>query len=1198
MVEIKRQTREFGIQPIGVLRAPQAGQSIAEAVVSAADQLYRRSYEIARDQAVKRGGELAAETDINLITTFDANNKLPMAMELTQTMGRFSREAFEKVTLQRFEQTIADDIQNTKAIMMERYQDSPKAFEAAFSQYLEGTGANASGFYKQVIVDRGASALEDGRTRLQIVQMNKIRAEAQAAKKKSEDAYIENMFNIGASGGAVAFDQADRATKRISNQHTDYVDAGISPSSKPEFLEKARSAYMSGRLSAAMADPNVAVDSGLIQLYMQSGGQKSVYEMMGPAARSVVRQMEVMSGVDTQIDYMKFANENKDVFEISKDVGAAIANNARARSEAEAAAEKNSAILFDVTLAQTIDSNIYAGWGQFATASYIQYTKRQLVDEISKYDPRVIGRDAYNSILSKIDSAEKQLTEGVVRRFSSMFNSRDPSGQTLSVFAEALAAGDQATLADMIPPIFYNILASEVAGEGEALSSIAKNWKQGGDIVRNKEKSLIQININEDATALKSTLGDDTVPFEEKQIAYAEFKEKHGKYTNLDIVQFFQSINSDLSSKMTTLQNAENQKNFNLGANSISTDTTSTNFTSNVADLNALAAKTGQTGTTAHIDAAQKTVTAAAYSSISNILSNIPDAAMRSQQLKAASIYADTGNPNDAKNLLPEFKAEIDKALGTSTNIEGNVVSANRTKISEELSSEAEAVSKSFAQIQAIQQEQTDLQSLGSGTLVGKTAEETSQLISQAVGLASLPSDLFMRLPANEAEAEANAVALSIANRGVIPKELKYAASQVMNGTASPEQAQIILGYIRSNLFTVDATGKMSVNEGVVREFGPTESAKLEALISAAEMAPIGAEGSYVIAVGEKLRNPMSDEIFNELTGYDNPAQMLANIGVPSSLMDEFVPLAMAMATVHRGNAYKIMEAAVEKRFTKNPNGYDPLTGGSTVRHHPESFGYNIKAFEIGVAEIVEKLSTEDNRLSFSKRSTYGIGLGIVSIEELRAEPNYLPGQIVQDVVGNATEARANLGIARRVFYGPTPASTTFKPQWQLYAADQNGFVTVVPNSAFTADSLPIAKALGKLTPPESPTLPVKDGKISAEAIAAALPPDMAEEVQEQTDKAATVRTPSAEAPPQVPASIALTVDQTLVNGVVSILGKNSEAAKLMPMISESAGKNTSVAYGQLRKVIRAMGELRTSPRRDEILSQLLELQGKLRGQN
>lgn len=1194
MVEIKRQTREFGIQPIGVLRTPQAGQSIAEAVVSGADQIYRRSYEIARDQAVKRGGELAAETDINLITTFDANNKLPMAMELTQTMGRFSREAFEKVALQRFEQAIADDIQNTKELMLNRYQDSPKAFETAFSQYLEGTGANASGFYKQIVVDRGASALEDGRTRLQIAQMNRIRAEAQAAKKKAEDEYIQNMFNFGVMGQAVPFDQADRATKEISTHHTDYVDAGISPNSKPEFLEKARAAYMSGRLSAAMADPNVAVDSGLIQLYMQSGGQKTVYEMMGPAARGVVKQMEVMSGVDTPIDYMKFADENKDVFEISKDVGAAIANNAKARSEAEAAAEKDNATVLDVTLAQTVDANTYAGYGEFGSATQIHQAKQQLIDEISKYDPKVIGRDAYNSILSKIDSAEKQLNEGVVRRVSSMLNSRDPSGQTLSIFAEALAAGDQATLADIMPPIFYNILAPEVAGEGGTLSSIAKSWKQGGDIVRAKEKSLTQINITEDSTALKSIFGDDTVPFAQKQAAYAAFTKKHGSYADPEIVQFVQSINSDLSSKMTTLQNGENQKNFNLGANRISTGTTSANFTSNVGALNALAAKTGQTGTPAHIDAASKAVTAAAYSSISNILSNIPDAAMRSQQLKAASIYADTGNPNDARNLLPELKAEIDKALGTSTNIEGKVVSANRTKISEDLSSEAEAVAKNFAQIQAIQQEQTDLQSLGAGTLVGKTAEETSQLISQAVG-APLPPDLFMRLPANEAEA--NAVALSIANRGVIPKELKYAASQILNGTASAEQAQIILGYVRSNLFTVDATGKMSVNEGVVREF-QGDAAKLEALVSAAEMAPIGAEGSYVVAVGDRLRDPMSDEIFKELTSYDNPAQMLANLGVPSSLMDEFVPLAMAMATVHRGNAYGIMEKAVEKRFTQNPNGYDPLTGGSTVRHHPESFGYDIKAFENGVAEIVKKLSTEDNRLSFSKRSAYGIGLGIVSIEELQSNANYFPVQIVQDFAGNASQAQANLGIARRVFYGPTPASTTSKPQWQLYAADQNGFVTVVPNSAFTADSLPMAKALGRLLPPQSPELPVTNGIVPQEAIAEALPPDMAEDVQQQTIKAATVRTPIAEVPPQVPVSVALTVDQTLVDGISSLLGKNSEAAKIMPMIAESASKDTGVATGQLRKVIRAMGELRPSPRRDEIVSQLLELQGKLRGQN
>ena len=1192
MVEIKRQTREFGIQPIGVMRTPVAGQSIAEAVVSGADQIYRRSYEIARDQAVKRGGELAAETDINLITTFDANNKLPMAMELTQTMGRFSREAFEKVALQRFEQAIADDIQNTKELMLNRYQDSPKAFEAAFSQYLEGTGANASGFYKQIVVDRGASALEDGRTRLQIAQMNRIRAEAEAAKKKAEEDYLGRAFDIGATNGVVPVDQFNNETNAINTRHNDYVDAGLAPNTKPEFREKARNAYISGRLSAGMADPNIAAESHLIELFMRSGGQASVLELMSPATKGFIKSIEVMSDIDSPIDYIKFADENKGIFDVSKDVGATLAANAKARSESEIKDITDNAVMFDASVGAQLNTGIMSTIGEFGSLKEIVAAKQSLMMQASQFSPTTIGRDLYSSLTTKVNNADKQLYEGIVRRVSESLNSRDPSGESLSLFAEALAAGDKAAIFNLIGEsdgAMYNLLIPEVNENGSDFSAIAKSWNATGDVVRKKQEQLTKININNASTELKSILGDNTVSLAQKEAFVAEFNKKYGSSTNLDIVEQVQSINSDLSSTLTRLRNEDNLKNFNLGADRISTGTTSANFTSNVGALNALAAKTGQTGTSAHIDAASKAVTSAARSTISNLAANIADAPMRAQQLKAMSIYAETG---DARNLLPELKAEVDKALGTSTNIEGNVVLADRNKLAEDLSAESEAIAKNFAQTQAIQQEQTDLQNLGAGTLVGKTAEETSQLVSQAVGLASLPTDLFMRLPANEAEA--NAVALSIANRGVIPKELKYAASQVMNGTASPEQAQIILGYVRSNLFTVDATGKMSVNEGVVREFGPTESAKLEALVSAAEMAPIGAEGSYVVAVGDRLRDPMSDEIFKELTSYDNPAQMLANLGVPSSLMDEFVPLAMAMATVHRGNAYGIMEKAVEKRFTQNPNGYDPLTGGSTVRHHPESFGYDIKAFESGVAEIVKKLSTEDNRLSFAKNT--GI-FGNVSIEELQSNPSYFPVQIVQDVVGNASQAQANLGIARRVFYGPTPGSTTSKPQWQLYAADQNGFVTVVPNSAFTADTLEMAKVLGKSMPPPSPTLTVKNGMISEETIASALPPDVAEDVQQQTTEAATVQTPSIEAPAQVPASMALTVDQTLVDSISSVLGKNSEAAKLMPMIAESAGKDTGVASGQLRKVIRAMGELRPSPRRDEIVSQLLELQGKLRGQ-
>jgi hypothetical protein len=1196
MVEIKRQTREFGIQPIGVLRTPQAGQSIAEAVVSGADQIYRRSYEIARDQAIKRGGELAAETDINLITTFDANNKLPMAMELTQTMGRFSREAFEKVALQRFEQAIADDIQNTKELMLNRYQDSPKAFEAAFSQYLEGTGANASGFYKQIVVDRGASALEDGRTRLQIAQMNRIRAEAEAAKKKAEEDYLGRAFDIGATNGVVPVDQFNNETNAINTRHNDYVDAGLAPNTKPEFKEKARNAYISGRLSAGMADPNIAAESHLIELFMRSGGQASVLELMSPATKGFIKSIEVMSDIDSPIDYIKFADENKGIFDVSKDVGATLAANAKARSEAEIKAITDNAVMFDASVNAQLDTGIMSTIGEFGSLKEIVAAKQSLMMQASQFSPTTIGRDLYSSLTTKVNNADKQLYEGIVRRVSESLNSRDPSGESLSLFAEALAAGDKAAIFNLIGEsdgAMYNLLIPEVNENGSDFSAIAKSWNATGDVVRKKQEQLTKININNASTELKSILGDNTVSLAQKEAFVAEFNKKYGSSTNLDIVEQVQSINSDLSSTLTKLRNEDNLKNFNLGANRISTGTTSVNLTSNVGALNALAAKTGQTGTPAHIDAAEKTVTAAAGSIISNIAALIPNASMRAQQLKAMAVYAKSGNDIDGQKLPPEARAAVDKALGTSTNIEGKIIEADRDKVAERLSAESEAVNKSFELTQKAMQEQTDLESLSKGTFIG-TPARMSEMVSLAVGVA-IPTDILTRLPANEAEA--NAVAIMLANKGSASTELLYATSQLLGGSVqSPDQAKTILGYVRSSLLSVDATGRMFVNEGIRRELGGEKAAKLEALVLAAEMAPIGAEGSYIAQVAAQLDNPITDEAFNQRTGYNTPIEMLANIGVPAALVDDFVPLARSLAIVKGGEAADFLAQAVEKRFTKNSNGYDFLTGTSTIHHDPRSFGYELNPFENGVAEIVERFSTPENPLTFTKNN--GIFFNTVSVEELQADPNYMPINVVKDLFGNVTEARANLRLAKQVFYGPTPASTTSKPQWQLYAADQNGFVTVIPNSAFTADSLPMAKALGRLMPPESPTLPVEDGMISAEAIAAVLPPDMAEEVQQQKTEAATVQAPSVEAPAQIPASMALTVDQTLVDSISSVLGKNSEAAKLMPMIAESAGKDTGVASGQLRKVIRAMGELRPSPRRDEIVSQLLELQGKLRGQN
>ena len=65
-------------------------------------------------------------------------------------------------------------------------RNAPKLFEQLFTEYLDATGSNASGYYKQIITDQGASALEDGRSRLKVAQIARIQAEAKAAKAKAD----------------------------------------------------------------------------------------------------------------------------------------------------------------------------------------------------------------------------------------------------------------------------------------------------------------------------------------------------------------------------------------------------------------------------------------------------------------------------------------------------------------------------------------------------------------------------------------------------------------------------------------------------------------------------------------------------------------------------------------------------------------------------------------------------------------------------------------------------------------------------------------------------------------------------------------------------------------------------------------------------------------------------------------------------
>ena len=222
---VVRQRRETRIGPVGVVRTNSGTDTLGGAIKDAADQLSNRYYKIAAAKAKKTGQLQAAEVNLERITTLDENTLMPQALKVADQMGNIQREAFENAILLRFEGALADDISAKKAELMARVapnRNAPQQFEQLFSEYLTATGANASGYYKQVITDLGASALDDGRSKLKVAQIQRIQAEAAEAKRRQDEEYVKSAYAQGLAGVAFQHTRNKTIVKNNAGGHVNH----------------------------------------------------------------------------------------------------------------------------------------------------------------------------------------------------------------------------------------------------------------------------------------------------------------------------------------------------------------------------------------------------------------------------------------------------------------------------------------------------------------------------------------------------------------------------------------------------------------------------------------------------------------------------------------------------------------------------------------------------------------------------------------------------------------------------------------------------------------------------------------------------------------------------------------------------------------------------------------------------------------
>jgi hypothetical protein len=183
-----REQRQFRIGPIGVARASQGGQIVGEAIANSANQLAEIFFKEGAMRAEKAGLEAGASAAPEQVVTINPNTGQPEAYSPPKEFGSIATEAYQRVVLRRFQQSIDDEMQAKAKELAVKYENNANAvalYESSMSDYIASMSNAAEGQFKGYIQDVGTAYLQATRSNLAVAQIRRERAAAANAQANS-----------------------------------------------------------------------------------------------------------------------------------------------------------------------------------------------------------------------------------------------------------------------------------------------------------------------------------------------------------------------------------------------------------------------------------------------------------------------------------------------------------------------------------------------------------------------------------------------------------------------------------------------------------------------------------------------------------------------------------------------------------------------------------------------------------------------------------------------------------------------------------------------------------------------------------------------------------------------------------------------------------------------------------------------------
>ena len=509
-----REKLQFQIGKIGVARASESGRITGQAISQGANQLSAMFYKKEAAAAEKAGAKAGASADPQEVITINPETGEPEAYAPPIGMGTIGADAYQRIVMGRFQQSMEDEIKNKGKELAAKYDGNSNGaalYETAMSNYLASMTNVAQDEFKGFIADVGKVYLNSTKTNMSIRQIGRERAAAKKAHIASIEQSNNDLRGMVATFGSKAL-EGDGPAVEVVDGVTESIDLGtasqlLSPAEGQVYTSKQRMAIALGLVEHVA---NNSDDSHELTILNASIGEQNLEGIENPYLAEI---------------YKSFGNDYKALAAFEKGANGILQDSiVRAKAnegkQAEELAKQASVDLLNLELGDDSAKDEMTVLGGAAPSGTVASVY------INKYF------QIQNKIKGAAASGDKEMFDALGRRqdaittaFVDSLSNKALSGLTpdqTDKFEAALVSGDAKLVPKSALPAYYAMQRVQAdTGEdilGEFKSTIAEYRKSPAKFYLKQKQDEALLKASQEIDPKSVLLSTDVVSSVEKQL--------------------------------------------------------------------------------------------------------------------------------------------------------------------------------------------------------------------------------------------------------------------------------------------------------------------------------------------------------------------------------------------------------------------------------------------------------------------------------------------------------------------------------------------------------------------------------------------------------------------------------------------------------------------------------------------------------